>query len=61
MKKPEFSYDDNQQIENMNLHQRMKRGHWVDGESYKEESKATMSEANSDHGKFDSAIEKKNA
>jgi len=61
MKKPEFSYSDNQQAEDINLHQRIKRGHWVDGQSMKEESKETMCEANSDHGNFDSAIKKNNA
>lgn len=41
---------------------RMASGAWVNGEQLKEQSKATMPEANSDHGDFTkSSIEKSNA
>lgn len=42
---------------------RMATGAWLTGESLKEESKATMPLANSDHGDFEtkSAIDKRNA
>lgn len=43
-------------------HKRMASGAWVNGEQLKEQSKATMTEANSDHGDFTkSSIEKSNA
>ena len=57
----EFSYSGEQLSEDVPMQKRLKAGAWLDGESYKEESKATISEANSDHGNFQSAIEKKNA
>lgn len=45
-----------------NMHQRIKRGAWLDGESLQESGSATMAKANTDHGNFEkSAIEKKNA
>jgi hypothetical protein len=37
-------------------------GAWVNGETYKEQSKATQQQANSDHGDFEkSSIDKKNS
>lgn len=53
----------NEKDEAVKQHHRMAAGAWVNGEQYKEEGKATMSEANSDHGNFEtkSAIDKRNA
>ena len=48
--------------EDVSQHKRMASGAWINGEQLKEESKATMTEANSDHGNFTkSSIEKSNA
>jgi len=51
------------QSEQVRLKARMAAGAWVTGESLKEESKATMPLANSDHGNFSQpkGIDKKNA
>ena len=40
------------QSEQVRQKTRMAAGAWVTGESLKEQSKATMPEANSDHGNF---------
>ena len=54
--------DKDQMGEDVSQSKRIKMGAWLDGEHFKEESKATMSEANSDHGNFEkSSIDKKNA
>jgi hypothetical protein len=55
--------DKDQQSEQVRQHTRMGAGAWVTGESLKEESKATMPEANSDHGNFSQpkGVEKSNA
>ena len=51
------------QSEQVRLRTRMAAGAWVTGESLKEESKATMPEANSDHGNFSQpkGVDKSNA
>jgi hypothetical protein len=50
------------QSEDVRYKARMAAGAWVNGEQMPELSKATMPEANSDHGNFtDSAIHKDNA
>jgi hypothetical protein len=50
------------QSEQVRQHTRMAAGAWVTGETLKEQSKATMPEANSDHGNFtNKGIDKKNA
>jgi hypothetical protein len=51
------------QSEQVRQKARMGAGAWVTGESLKEESKATMPEANSDHGNFSQpkGVEKSNA
>jgi hypothetical protein len=51
------------QSEQVRLKTRMAAGAWVTGESLKEQSKATMPLANSDHGDFSSkkGVEKSNA
>jgi hypothetical protein len=50
------------QSEQVRQHTRMAAGAWVNGEQLKEESKATMSDANTDHGNFTkSSIEKSNS
>jgi hypothetical protein len=51
------------QSEQVRQKTRMAAGAWVTGESLKEESKATMPEANSDHGNFSQpkGVDKKNA
>ena len=55
--------DKEQQSEQVRKHTRMAQGAWVTGESLKEESKATMPEANSDHGNFSQpkGVDKSNA
>jgi hypothetical protein len=55
--------DKEQQSEQVRQHTRMGAGAWVTGESLKEESKATMPEANSDHGNFSQpkGVDKSNA
>ena len=54
--------DKEQQSETVRQHTRMAAGAWINGEQLKEQSKATMKEANSDHGDFEkSSIDKKNA
>jgi len=51
------------QSEQVRLKARMAAGAWVNGETLKEQSKATMPLANSDHGNFSQpkGIDKKNA
>ena len=50
------------QSEDVRYKARVAAGAWLNGESLKEQSKATMPEANSDHGNFTkSSIDKKNA
>lgn len=51
------------QSEQVRLKTRMAAGAWVTGESLKEQSKATMPEANSDHGNFSQpkGVDKSNA
>ena len=41
-----------EQSEQVKQHHRMAAGAWVTGETLKEQSKATLPEANSDHGNF---------
>jgi len=55
--------DKEQQAETVNQHHRMAAGAWVTGETLKEESKATLPKANSDHGNFsqNKGVEKSNA
>lgn len=55
--------DKEQQSEDVKQHTRMAAGAWVTGESLKEQSKATMPEANSDHGNTSQSkgVEKSNA
>jgi hypothetical protein len=55
--------DNDQMSELTKQHHRMAQGAWVTGESLKEQSKATMPEANSDHGNFSQpkGVDKKNA
>lgn len=55
--------DKDQQSEQVRQHTRMAQGAWVTGEALKENSKATMPEANSDHGNFsqNKGVDKKNA
>ncbi len=51
-----------QQSELVKQHHRLGTGAWVNGSQLKEESKATMTEANSGHGNFEKVvIEKRNA
>jgi len=51
------------QSEGVRQRTRMAAGAWVTGETLKEQSKATMPEANSDHGNFsqNKGVDKKNA
>jgi hypothetical protein len=51
----------NEKSEHVKQHQRMAAGAWIDGEEFKEESRATMPQANSDHGNFHSGVHKDNA
>ena len=55
--------DKEQQSETVKQHQRMAAGAWVTGETQKEQSKATLPKANSDHGNFsqNKGVEKSNA
>jgi hypothetical protein len=55
--------DKDQQSEQVRQHTRMGTGAWVTGETLKEQSKATMPEANSDHGNFSQpkGVDKSNA
>ena len=55
--------DKDQQSEQVRQHARMGTGAWVIGETLKEQSKATMPEANSDHGNFSQpkGVDKSNA
>ena len=55
--------DKDQQSEQVRQHTRMGTGAWITGETLKEQSKATMPEANSDHGNFSQpkGVEKSNA
>jgi len=55
--------DKEQQSEQVRQHTRMAQGAWVTGETLKEQSKATMPEANSDHGNFSQpkGVDKSNA
>ena len=52
-----------EQSEQVKQHHRMAAGAWITGESLKEQSKATMPEANSDHGNFSQpkGVDKSNA
>ena len=51
------------QSEQVRQKARMGAGAWVNGETLKEQSKATMPEANSDHGNFSQhkGVDKSNA
>ena len=51
------------QSEQVRQKTRMAAGAWITGESLKEQSKATMPEANSDHGNFsqNKGVDKKNS
>jgi len=51
------------QSEQVRQHTRMAAGAWVTGSEMKEQSKATMPEANSDHGNFsqNKGVDKSNA
>jgi hypothetical protein len=51
------------QSEQVRQKTRMAAGAWVTGETLKEQSKATMPKANSDHGNFSQTkgVDKKNA
>jgi hypothetical protein len=51
------------QSEQVRQKARMAAGAWVTGETLKEQSKATMPEANSDHGNFsqNKGVDKSNA
>jgi hypothetical protein len=55
--------DKDQQSEQVKQHQRMAAGAWVTGETLKEQSTATLPEANSDHGNFsqNKGVDKRNA
>jgi hypothetical protein len=55
--------DKEQQSEQVRQHARMGNGAWVTGETLKEQSTATMPEANSDHGNFSQpkGVDKSNA
>ena len=55
--------DKEQQSEQVRQRTRMGAGAWVTGEEMKEQSKATMPEANSDHGNFSQpkGLDKSNA
>ena len=55
--------DKDQQSEQVRQHTRMGTGAWITGETLKEQSKATMPEANSDHGNFSQpkGVDKSNA
>ena len=55
--------DKEQQDETVKQHTRMAAGAWVTGDTLKEQSKATLPKANSDHGNFsqNKGVDKKNA
>ena len=55
--------DKDQLSELTKQHHRMAAGAWVTGDTLKEQSKATMPEANSDHGNFsqNKGVDKSNA
>ena len=55
--------DKDQQSDLVRQHTHMAQGAWVTGETLKEQSKATMPEANSDHGNFSQpkGVDKSNA
>ena len=55
--------DKEQMSEQVRQHTRMAQGAWVEGEAMTEKSKATMPEANSDHGNFSQpkGVDKSNA
>ncbi len=55
--------DKDQQSEQVKQHQRRAAGAWVTGETLKEQSTATLPEANSDHGNFsqNKGVDKRNA
>jgi hypothetical protein len=52
-----------EQQEAVPQHHRMAVGAWINGSELKEQSKATMPEANSDHGNFttNKGVDKRNA
>ena len=52
-----------EQSEQVKQHHRMAAGAWVTGETLKEQSNATLPEANSDHGNFsqNKGVDKRNA
>ena len=52
-----------EQSEQVKQHHRRAAGAWVTGETLKEQSKATLPEANSDHGNFsqNKGVDKRNA
>jgi hypothetical protein len=53
----------NEKQEAVKQHHRMAAGAWINGSEVKEQSKATMPEANSDHGNFttNKGVDKRNA
>jgi hypothetical protein len=55
--------DKDQQQEAIPQHHRMAAGAWINGSELKEQSKATIPNANSDHGNFsqNKGVDKKNA
>ena len=55
--------DKEQQDETVKQHTRMAAGAWVTGDTLKEQSKATLPKANSDHGNFsqNKGVDKSNA
>lgn len=55
--------DKEQQDDTVNQHHRMASGAWITGQTLKEESKATLPKANSDHGNFSQGkgVDKSNA
>lgn len=55
--------DKEQMEDTTKQHHRMASGAWVDGQTLKEQSKATLPEANSDHGDFSKGkgVDKSNA
>ena len=51
-----------QQSEAVRQHVRDATGAWINGQTYKEQAKATQPKANSDHGNFaNKGVDKKNA
>lgn len=53
----------NEKQEAVKQHHRMAAGAWINGSELKEQSKATLPEANSDHGNFtqNKGVDKRNA